>query len=68
MTDLTRPDRGEATRRLADSIKDLDDSEAVGYLLICMGILAKNAPDVATFVQDRADEALERIPTAGAPR
>ncbi len=56
---LTRPDNGEAMERITAKLKELDQDEVGAYFLLCMAILAKNAPDVAVFVMDRADERLE---------
>ena len=56
--DLTRPDHGEALERLTAKINELGDDELGAYLLLCMAILAKNAPDVVTFLLDRADQSL----------
>lgn len=59
MTDLTRPDNGEALARVAATVTELGVDEAGAYFLLCMSVLAKNAPDVAMFIMDRADRALE---------
>lgn len=56
--DLTRPDRGEALERLTAKLQELPDDEVGPYFLLCMAFLAKNAPDVATFVMDRVDQRL----------
>lgn len=56
--DLTRPDRGEAMERMTAKLNELDDDEVGAYFLLCMAILANNAPDVCTFIMDRADQRL----------
>lgn len=56
--DLTRPDNGEALDRLTAKLKELDSDEVGAYFLLCMAILARNAPDVCTFIMDRADQSL----------
>lgn len=58
MTNLTRPDRGEAMERLTAKLNELEPDEVGAYFLLCMAILASNAPDVVTFLLDRADERL----------
>lgn len=58
MTDLTRPDNGEALERLTAKINELGD-ELPAYLILCTAFLAKNAPDVAMFIMDRVDQRLE---------
>lgn len=71
MTDLTRPDNGEALQRLTDKLNELDHDEVGAYFLLCMAFLARNAPDVCTFIMDRADQRLaeadEAIAAAGQP-
>ncbi len=64
MSDLTRPDNGEALERLTAKLDELDSDEVGAYFLLCMAILAKQAPDVVTFVLDRADAALDRADAA----
>ena len=59
--DLTRPDRGEALTRLTEITTTLAEDEVAPYFLLCMAVLAKNAPDVAHFVMDRADASLELV-------
>jgi hypothetical protein len=56
--DLTRPDRGEALDRVVSRVTSIPEEDRVAYLLLCMSILAHNAPDVATFIMDRADARL----------
>lgn len=58
MADLTRPDRGEALDRLNDRVKALPVDDRAPYLLLCLALLASAAPDVLTFLMDRADERL----------
>lgn len=58
MSDLTRPDNGEAMERLTTKLKELGHDEVGAYFLLFMAILAKNAPDVLTFLMDRADTRL----------
>lgn len=70
MADLTRPDRGEAMQQMTAKIESLDSDEVGAYFLLCMAILVHNAPDVARFIMDRADERLadadeELAPAAG---
>jgi hypothetical protein len=57
--DLTRPDRGEALSRLTDRLQSLPADEHAAYMTLMLAILAKNAPDVLTFLLDRADAALD---------
>lgn len=65
--DLTRPDRGEALERLTAMTRELGE-QGETYLLLCMSILAANAPDVATFIMDRADAKLDELAdAAGVP-
>jgi hypothetical protein len=59
VTDLTRPDRGEALARLTDKMNELGPDEGGVYFMLCMASLAKNAPDVAMFIMDRVDANLE---------
>lgn len=59
MADLTRPDRGEALERLSAKVAATPQDEVASYLLLCMAILAHNAPDVVTFLMDRADARLD---------
>lgn len=63
MTDLTRPDRGEALQRLTDTLRDPDIDQG-SYFYLCMALLATNAPDVATFIMDRTDERLDLVDEA----
>lgn len=58
MVDLTRPDHGEAIERMTRKLEELDQDEVGPYFLLCMAVLARNAPDVATFVMDRVDDNL----------
>lgn len=55
----TRPDRGEALNLLTDRLRALPADEHAAYMVLMLGILARNAPDVLTFLLDRADAALE---------
>lgn len=55
MADLTRPDRGEAQERLTARVQGLPEDLQTPYLLVVCSILATNAPDVLTFLMDRAD-------------
>lgn len=57
MSDLTRPNRGEVLDRLTTKITDLPADDVAPYLLLVVGLLAKNAPDVLDFLMDRADQA-----------
>ena len=54
--DLTRPDRGEAMERLVTTVAALPEEDRTPYLLLVCGYLAGSAPDVLTFLLDRADE------------
>lgn len=58
-SDLTRPDRGEALTRLTEKVQTLPADEVAPYLLLCFAILARTAPDVMTFLMDRADAKLD---------
>lgn len=60
MSDLTRPDRGEAMERLTTTVTELPEGERTPYLLIVLGILATNAPDVLMFLLDRSDAVVAR--------
>jgi hypothetical protein len=64
MSDLTRPDRGEAMARLTEKITELPDDEVSAYMILCMAFLAKNAPDVCTFIMDRVDTTLAKVEDA----
>jgi hypothetical protein len=53
-------DSGEALERLTKRLQSFEpgDTELGMYFLVCLSILAKNAPDVLHFLLDRANEAL----------
>lgn len=59
MADLTRLDNGEAMACMTAKLNDLEPDEVGPYFVLCMAILANNAPDVARFVMERADQRLE---------
>lgn len=50
-----------AIERLIGEVRDLDDDrDRVGYLLLVLGLLAGNAPEVLHFLLDRAKERIEQ--------
>lgn len=57
MAGQTRPDRGEAMERLISTVQGLPEEEQAPYLLLVLAFLAQHAPDVLTFLLDRADAA-----------
>lgn len=60
MPDLTRPDRGEAMQRLTTTLEEMGE-ESEMYLLCIAGMLAKEAPDVLTFLMDQVEANLDKV-------
>lgn len=61
MSDLTRPDRGEARERLEQTLDDLETEFALIYCRCALVALASWAPDVLTFLLDRVDSAFDDL-------
>jgi hypothetical protein len=66
MSDLTRPDRGEAVARLDETLADLEPDLALVYCRTALSALGSYAPDVLTFLLDRVDTMLDNLATESA--